>query len=145
MKINKKRFISFVILALVILVTVYLLNFDREIFASNLHSTSFYDRNGNFLKTEFSGDERYFESSPLSDISPHFLRAVVLIEDKHFYSHHGVYLPSLFRALHQNLKAKRVVSGGSTITMQLVKLTLNHKDRSLKNKISEFIHLNTFV
>ncbi|MCK4666762.1 transglycosylase domain-containing protein, partial [Candidatus Dependentiae bacterium] len=133
----KRTLVGFIILALVILAAVYLLNFDREIFDRNLHSTSFYDRNGNLLKTEFSGDERYFESSALSDISPHFLRAVVLIEDKHFYSHHGVYLPSLFRALHQNLKAKRVVSGGSTITMQLVKLTLKHKDRSLKNKISE--------
>ncbi len=135
---NKKTLLIIGIPALAILIAaIYFASFNRSILKSESFSTTFFDRNGIPLRTYFSGDEKYSEKCSLSEVSPHFLRACILIEDKRFYSHKGVVLSSLFRALGQNLKSKAVVSGGSTITMQLAKLLYNHQERHIWNKISE--------
>ncbi|MCK4765861.1 MAG: penicillin-binding protein 1C [Candidatus Aminicenantes bacterium] len=126
-----------IILALLLTGIIYFASFDRGILNRSSYSTTFFDRNGIPLRTLFSADETYAEKCGLSEVSPHFLRACVLIEDKRFYSHKGIVISSLFRALWQNIKKKRVVSGGSTITMQLAKLLYRHKKRSIPNKISE--------
>jgi penicillin-binding protein 1C len=125
--------------ALVILLgmILYFAAFDPDVLMKNAYSTTFYDRSAKPLRTFFSPDETYSRTCRLSEVSPHFLRAIVLIEDKTFYSHPGVVLSSLFRALWQNLKGGAVVSGGSTITMQLTKLIYHHQRRTLFNKISE--------
>lgn len=56
-----------------------------------------------------------------TDINSEFVKALIKIEDKNYYSHFWVDLKSKFRALYQNLKAWEIVSGGSTITEQYVK------------------------
>lgn len=135
---NKKRLIIIGIpLCLIIIGIIYFASFDRDILKNDSYSTTYYDRNGTPLRTFFSEVETYSEKCSLSEISPHFLRACVLIEDKRFYSHPGIVLSSLVRALWQNIKGQRIVSGGSTITMQLAKLVYNHKRRHIWNKISE--------
>jgi penicillin-binding protein 1C len=136
---KKKRLavISGILLVILLSGIIYFASFDPGILKRNAYSTTFYDRNNKPLRTFFSADETYARSCSLSEVSPHFLRAVVLIEDKRFYSHKGVVLSSLLRALWQNIKGKRVVSGGSTITMQLAKLLYHHQSRSIFNKISE--------
>ena len=137
---RKKRLVIFcLILILLIIGITYFASFDREAFKKNAYSysTTFYDRSGKPLRTFFSSDETYSQICRLSEISPHFLRAIVLIEDKKFYNHKGIVLSSLFRALWQNIKGSRIVSGGSTITMQVAKLVYNHKKRTIFNKISE--------
>jgi penicillin-binding protein 1C len=45
-----------------------------------------------------------------------------MFEDKHFFVHPGVDVGSTFRAVSQNVKAKKIVSGGSTITMQVIRM-----------------------
>jgi penicillin-binding protein 1C len=135
---NKKRLILIgVPLCIIIISIIYFASFDGDILKNDAYSTTYFDRSGTPLRTFFSEDEKYGEKCSLSEISPHFLRACVLIEDKRFYSHNGIVLSSLFRALWQNIKGKRIVSGGSTITMQLAKLIYNHKRRHIWNKISE--------
>jgi penicillin-binding protein 1C len=136
---KKKRLaiISGILLVILLLGIIYFASFDPEVFKRNAYSTTFYDRNNKPLRTFFSADETYARPCSLSEVSPHFLRAVVLIEDKRFYSHKGVVLSSLMRALWQNIKGKRIVSGGSTITMQLAKLVYRHEKRTIFNKISE--------
>ena len=126
-----------VVLTALLTLAVYFYSFDPAIFADKDHSTDFFDRHGTLLRTYFSGQETYARQSPSSEVSPHFLRAIVLIEDHRFYSHHGVSLSSLVRATWQNIKGQRVVSGGSTITMQLAKLVHRHRKRTILNKISE--------
>jgi len=116
---------------------IYFISFDRGILDKNIYSTTFYDRSGKELRTYFSSEETYSRSCKLSEISPHFLRAIVLIEDKNFYEHKGVVLSSLFRAIWQNIKGGDVVSGGSTITMQLTKAVYYHRSRNIFNKVSE--------
>ena len=136
---KKKRLavISGILLVILLSGIIYFASFDPGILKRNAYSTTFYDRSQKPLRTFFSADETYARSCSLSEVSPHFLRAVVLIEDKRFYSHKGVVLSSLLRASWQNIKGKRVVSGGSTITMQLAKLLYHHQSRSIFNKISE--------
>jgi len=79
------------------------------------------------------------EIVPLSEISPYAQRAVLAVEDENFYEHGALSLSSMARALAQNLRAGTVVQGGSTITQQLVKLTLglDPSDRSFGRKFQE--------
>jgi penicillin-binding protein 1A len=79
------------------------------------------------------------EIVPLREISPDARNAVLAIEDADFYSHGALSLSSMMRALAQNIRAGEVVQGGSTITQQLVKLTLglDASDRSFGRKFQE--------
>ncbi|MAE50939.1 MAG: penicillin-binding protein [Micavibrio sp.] len=76
-------------------------------------------------------------SVDIADIPPHLIQAVMAIEDRRFYSHFGIDLLGLARAMIVNIQAGGVVQGGSTITQQLAKnLFLSH-ERTLKRKIQE--------
>ena len=79
------------------------------------------------------------EIVPLREISPWIQHAVIDVEDENFYEHGALSLSSMMRALAQNIRAGQVVQGGSTITQQLVKLTLglNPNDRSIGRKFQE--------
>jgi penicillin-binding protein 1A len=69
----------------------------------------------------------------------HVIQPFIAIEDRRFYSHHGVDLLGIGRAALANLRAGRVVQGGSTITQQLVKNTLLGPDRTYGRKLHEAI------
>jgi len=96
----------------------------------------FYDRHGNLLGSVLTGGDQARQWTPLSEISPSLVQAFLAAEDKRFFSHGGVDWLALARAFWQNVKARRVVSGGSTITMQLARL-LQPKPRNLFNKARE--------
>ena len=72
------------------------------------------------LYATHTGRRRYY--LPLERIDPLLVKATLVCEDKRFYHHPGVDPLSIIRAAWQNLKAGHVVSGGSTITLQLVRL-----------------------
>ena len=94
------------------------------------------DRNG-YLLTEFlSSRETITRWIALEDISPWLVKAAVAAEDKRFYSHQGVDILAVFRAVVQNVTAGQVISGASTITMQLVRI-LEPGPRTLNRKIVE--------
>jgi penicillin-binding protein 1A len=67
----------------------------------------------------------------------HFLNAVVATEDRRFFSHFGLDVVGLGRAIWRNLLARRVVEGGSTITQQLAKNLYLSSERTLNRKIQE--------
>ena len=79
------------------------------------------------------------EIVPLDEISPIAVKAVLAIEDSDFYHHGALNLTSLLRAAIENVRAGDVVQGGSTITQQLVKNTLeiDPTDKSLARKFQE--------
>lgn len=62
-----------------------------------------------------------WKQKPISKISKHMIRALVVAEDARFYSHSGIDLDSIQRAMEYNLSEKRFVYGGSTISQQTVK------------------------
>jgi penicillin-binding protein 1A len=73
----------------------------------------------------------------LKDLPPYLPQAVVATEDRRFYSHYGVDPIGLARAVYVNLRAGRVVQGGSTITQQLAKNLFLAPEKTLKRKIQE--------
>ena len=73
----------------------------------------------------------------LSQISPWMGKATVAIEDKRFYKHGGVDYRGIVRAAVKDLRAGRVVQGGSTITQQLVRNLYISRQRTFKRKVKE--------
>ncbi|MBU6179404.1 MAG: transglycosylase domain-containing protein [Verrucomicrobia bacterium] len=74
---------------------------------------------------------------PLDRIPPHFLDALVAREDSRFYQHHGIDHRGLMRAWLRNFREKRTVQGGSTLTMQLTRMTFGLTGRTMQRKLLE--------
>jgi penicillin-binding protein 1A len=72
-----------------------------------------------------------------NDLPPDLARAVVAIEDRRFYDHHGVDVRGTARALWRNAQAGGTREGGSTITQQLARLLFLSQDRTLRRKVQE--------
>ena len=92
------------------------------------------DRNGAVLRVV--DRERGFYV-PLRDISPQLVKATLCSEDKRFYWHGGVDPAAMGRAALQYARTGRVVSGGSTITMQLARIMLGPRARGVSAKLQE--------
>ena len=73
----------------------------------------------------------------LQEVPPVFIDALLLREDNRFYDHGGVDWIGVGRAFAQVLKHKRATQGASTLTMQLAKITYNHRERNLHSKLTE--------
>src|SRR5919204_5220231 len=82
-----------------------------------------------------------FKGDKLSaqDIPANLSRAIIAIEDRHFYEHGGFYLPSMRRAVVRNFVAGSTREGGSTITQQLARMTYLSPERTIKRKVQEAI------
>lgn len=105
--------------------------------ASNLsQSTRILDRNGIVLYDVYHKENRTYVE--LKDISKTFQHATIAIENKDFYTNQGFSVIGYLRAIKDILLFRRV-TGGSTLTQQLVKNTLLTAERTLPRKIKEFI------
>ena len=82
-----------------------------------------------------TGQDREFV--PLEHMPDMLKETLQIVEDKDFYSHHGVSPFSILRALYTNIKAGRTVQGGSTLTQQLAKNLYEKRERTLRRKINE--------
>ena len=74
------------------------------------------------------------------EIPKDFVNAIIGAEDNNFFEHFGVDIPGVLRALVANIKAGKIVQGGSTITQQTAKNLFKRKDRSLKSKLTELLY-----
>ena len=74
---------------------------------------------------------------PSDQISPLMKHAIVAIEDKRFYEHRGVDVRGIVRAVWADFRNKAVVEGGSTITQQFVKNSINQKEKTISRKLRE--------
>ncbi|NRF40052.1 penicillin-binding protein 1C [Pedobacter foliorum] len=93
--------------------------------------------NGDLLSAAIAKDGQW--RFPVADTIPEkFAQCLVAFEDKRFYQHPGVDLVAMARAMRQNFKAKSVVSGGSTISMQVIRLS-RRESRTLWQKLIEVI------
>ena len=80
------------------------------------------DRHGLTLRSTRAGDGSLNRWARLADLDPDLPRAFIAVEDRRFFSHHGIDPRAVGRALRDNLRRGRVVSGASTLTMQLARL-----------------------
>jgi penicillin-binding protein 1C len=94
------------------------------------------DDQGHVIHASLSDDDKWRMKVELDEITPSLQRTIILKEDKYFWYHPGVNPVSVFRAIYQNSKADKRVSGASTITMQLARL-IKPAPRTYKNKLIE--------
>ncbi len=85
-------------------------------------SVEMLDRHGQLLRAYTVSDGRWRLGTSLDAVDPSFLRMLIAYEDKRFYAHHGIDPIALARAAVQSLINGKVVSGGSTLTMQTARL-----------------------
>lgn len=99
-------------------------------------STEIYSDDGVLLRSYLSQDQQWRFHVDVHEVSPHFLKLLIAFEDQRFFDHWGVDLWAMGRATLQNIRNQRIVSGGSTLTMQVARL-LNPQSRTLRAKIQE--------
>jgi penicillin-binding protein 1C len=131
----------FFYLVLGILLTYILFRFvfllPKELFKVP-YSTVIEDNQGELLSAIIADDGQW--RFPLtSDIPPRLKACILEFEDAEFYCHFGVNPKALLRASYQNIKHRRIKSGGSTITMQVVRLSRKRNERSFREKFIEIL------
>ena len=77
---------------------------------------------------------------PYAKIPPLFVKAIVAAEDHNFFTHHGVDLLGILRAMIADLKAGHIVQGGSTLTQQAAKNLFKREGRTFKDKFKELLY-----
>ncbi len=94
------------------------------------------DRQGALLEARIAQDEQW-RFPPTQHLPALYIKALLVFEDKRFYEHHGVDPWALGRAMLQNFRAQKVVSGGSTISMQVIRLAKRNPPRTYWQKLLE--------
>ncbi len=121
---------------LAFLVTGYIFCLPRHLFHVP-YSTVVTDRNEELLGARIASDGQW-RFPPLNTTPEKIKECLITFEDKHFYHHWGVNPFAIGRAFYQNVKNKRIVSGGSTLTMQTIRLARN-ESRTFREKLIEMI------
>jgi 1A family penicillin-binding protein len=110
-------------------------SFDRRVLGE---STKIFDRTGKVLLYDVNQNMKR-TVIPFEEISPNIKKATLAIEDSDFYTHNGIKLSSIFRAILNNLTDLGYSQGGSTITQQVVKNSLLTKEKKISRKVKEII------
>ena len=104
-------------------------------------STEVVDRNGALLRPFTTADGRWRLPVGIKDVDKHFIDMLIGYEDRHFADHHGIDWVSMVRAAGQFVGAGgHIVSGGSTLTMQLARLIEGEPTRNMAGKVRQIIH-----
>ena len=103
-----------------------------------VYSTILTAEDGTLLSANIADDEQW--RFPPSDSIPFkFETAILLFEDEYFNYHFGVNPISLARAIRQNIEANKIVSGGSTLTMQTMRMAYGNQSRTYAQKLLEIL------
>lgn len=114
----------------------YLAPIRAEDIAQSEQAIAFTDRNHLPLGTLLTRDQDHTAVVPLDRVSPHFIHAIIAAEDKRYYQHGALDLQAIARSLLEAMQAGEIVSGASTITMQLARM-LEPAPRTLPHKVGE--------
>jgi penicillin-binding protein 1C len=103
-------------------------------------STTIVDRNGKLLRAYAMADGRWrLPVDASTGVDPGYLKLLLAYEDRRFYSHAGIDPVALGRAAFQFVTRGHIVSGGSTITMQLARLMEPRRERSVYAKLRQMV------
>ncbi|MFC2111868.1 penicillin-binding protein 1C [Bacteroidota bacterium] len=135
---NRRAFSSNNIIAIAIalvLIVIFYLSLADPLFRDPF-STVLEDRHGELLGARIAGDGQW--RFPQLDSVPYkYEQCLLQFEDRFFYYHRGVNPLALSRAFIQNIEAGRIISGGSTISMQVIRMSRKGKPRSILEKLIE--------
>lgn len=132
---RKKRTAILVILFIGLLLYIFCL--PAKLFQVP-YSTLVLDKHGALLDARIANDGQW-RFPAIDSVPDKFAQCLINFEDKRFYVHPGVDPMAIARALKQNLKAGSVISGGSTLTMQLMRIARKNKPRNLWQKLIESV------
>lgn len=125
----------YISLGLGLLCLVWLFCLPRPLFKSPF-SAVLEDRDGILLGARIATDGQW--RFPVNDSLPEkYIQSLLVFEDRMFYYHPGFNPASFFRALRQNINSGKTISGGSTLTMQLIRLSRGNPPRTVVQKIIE--------
>lgn len=130
------KIVSFIFIAIVIwLVSVLLpgLHFNKP------YCYALYASNGELMDIQVSTDGQWRFKIDTTALPEKLTRAFLVCEDRRFLIHHGVDAMALLRAAYLNFKYKKIISGGSTLTMQVARMYYNQKERTYLQKIKEIL------
>ncbi|WP_061213763.1 transglycosylase domain-containing protein [Syntrophomonas wolfei] len=96
-----------------------------------------YDVNGEAIKG--LGEQNRINIE-LSEMPNYFIKAVIAVEDKNFYQHHGIDMAGILRAIYVNIRERKIVEGGSTITQQTAKNLFLSNERTFLRKFKELFY-----
>ncbi|MCO5069913.1 MAG: penicillin-binding protein 1C [Rhizobiaceae bacterium] len=102
-------------------------------------STEVLDRDGELLRAFSTLDGRWRLKTEVENVDPDFIRMLVAYEDKRFYEHPGIDLWAIGRAALQLVGNGRIVSGGSTLSMQVARLIEPRERRSFGSKVRQML------
>ncbi|HHL19319.1 MAG TPA: penicillin-binding protein 1C [Thiothrix sp.] len=131
----KKIFTLLFTLASLLLIPLFLNCLPNPLFTQDL-STIIVDKDNKLLGAHIANDEQW-RFPPKAQLPPKFTAALVAYEDKRFYQHHGIDFLALIRATWLNLSHGHIVSGGSTLSMQVIRMAQNNPPRTFKQKLIE--------
>ena len=120
-----------------ILTIAYFFALPKQLF-HDPYSTVIEDKTGQLLSASIANDGQW-RFPQQNQLPKKFEQAIVQFEDKRFHQHFGVDLLSFGRAIKQNLQAGKVISGGSTLTMQTIRLSRKNKSRTFFEKAVEVV------
>ena len=108
-----------------------------DLAASREGSTLVVDRDGRLLRPFTLPDGRWRLKATTHDVDPRYVAMLIAYEDGRFYDHHGVDARALLRAAGQWLARGRIVSGGSTLSMQVARLIEPRPERNVAAKLRQ--------
>ena len=132
----KKRKVVFILILLLLLLVIYCFCLPRKLF-NVPYATVVKDRNGELLGARIADDEQW-RFPPCDTVPEKFKICITEFEDRYFRYHWGVNPLSIGRAINQNIRKKRIISGGSTLTMQVIRLSRN-RNRTVGEKFIEML------
>jgi penicillin-binding protein 1C len=126
-----------VLATLLLLMLAFYFCLPKPLFTSK-YSTVVYDRNHQLLSARIADDGQWrFPGG--SGVPKKFEASLLTFEDRYFYHHPGVNFVSILKAFYRNITTNHKKSGGSTITMQLARISRENPTRTYTEKVVEMI------
>jgi len=113
----------------------YFYSLPQPLFAKT-HAQVLLDRQGRLLSAHIAEDGQW-RFPAIEKVPAKFATALIQFEDRRFREHHGVDMLALARASYDNVRQQRIVSGASTLSMQVIRLARGNPPRTLPEKLVE--------
>ena len=134
--IKRKRHKKYMLIIPAVLLLAGLISPIQDPVFDQPYATVLESREGYLLGARIAADGQW-RFPPIDSLPDNYLHCLLEYEDRYFFKHPGINPFSIIRAIRQNHKTGKVVSGGSTITMQVARMAMGNKPRGIYQKLKE--------